>query len=180
MEQIQIFKVGQTVPYPFNTANVQDGAILTLDAEGAACLGIYFGGMTKEEALAIRKKPISTAAVSEPPYWLGAIKIGPVICELEYDPMRDVKRGQPFSADFFRENSLVTILGIDSRDMNLRALRAATYPPKLLRSLFEAYSEFTPDEKYSMGYQTFLFRHRKGTIEDLWQKMTKTGAFGEK
>ena len=67
--------------------------------------------------------------------------------------MLELNAGHSFSAEFFRENALVTILGIDSKGMVLKAGRIATYLSKFLSSLYLTFSRFTPraGDKLSPG-----------------------------
>ena len=106
-----LLEVGKRVPSPFCDIVIRDGALFKFAKDGSTYLPIYFFDMSNEEAQEIRAGKIRTAYLAEPPFWLGFIRIGGIICELEVDPMLELNAGHSFSAEFFRENALVTKIG---------------------------------------------------------------------
>ena len=173
-----LLEVGKRVPSPFCDIAIRDGALFKFAEDGSAYLPIYFFGMSNEEAQEIRTGKIRTAYLAEPPFWLGFIRIGNIICELEVDPMLELNAGHSFSAELFRGNALVTILGIDSRGMVLKAGRVVTYPSKFLSSLYLTFSRFTPSSDYSRQYQAYLAHLRRFDEKTLWQRAEQSGFFG--
>lgn len=173
-----LLEVGKRVPSPFCDIVIRDGALFKFAEDGSTYLPIYFFDMSNEEAQEIRAGKIRTAYLAEPPFWLGFIRIGSIICELEVDPMLELNAGHSFSAEFFRENALVTILGIDSKGMVLKAGRAVTYPSKFLSSLYLTFSRFTPSGDYSRQYQAYLAHLRRFDEKTLWQRAEQSGFFG--
>jgi hypothetical protein len=173
---------GQTAPKFFWRHNwpVRDGAAFTLLEDGQPFIAIYLNCMTEEEIEHISARPIESAYWSEGGFWLGILKIGRMMQELSFDPMIHVLNYQSFSPELFRENRIVTIVGIDSADMTVRALHAATYPWKFLRSLFEAFKGFCPQEGYSEAYGKIINEHDHLPLTALWGKFTPGGYFGEK
>ena len=92
--------------------------------------------------------------------------------------MLELNAGHSFSAELFRGNALVTILGIDSRGMVLKAGRVVTYPSKFLSSLYLTFSRFTPSSDYSRQYQAYLAHLRRFDEKTLWQRAEQSGFFG--
>ena len=80
-----LLEIGERVPSPFCDIAIRDGALFKFDEDGSAYLPIYFFGMSNEETQKIRTGKIRTAYLAEPPFWLGFIRIGSIICELEVD-----------------------------------------------------------------------------------------------
>ena len=74
----------------------------------------------------------------------------------------------------------MTFIGIDTADMTVKALRAATYPWKFLESLEEAFRGFCPQAGYSEAYGRVIGEFEHLSLPMLWGKFTPGGYFGEK
>jgi hypothetical protein len=174
------FTVGKRVPSPFCDTATANGAIFTLDAEGAAFIAIYLSDMTHKEIKQIQKNPIETGFFSESRYWLGLIQIGKSQYELSFNPVSHYRHRGNFSNELFRASQIVQVMGIDSHGMTLKAVRAVTYPHKFLDSLYFTFADMVPDDVYDDIYDVFLNGLRTRSVQELWDMSEKSGAFGEK
>ena len=75
-----LLEIGERVLSSFCDIAIRDEALFKFDEDGSAYLPIYFFGMSNEETQKIR-----IVYLAEPPFWLGFIRIGSIICELEVD-----------------------------------------------------------------------------------------------
>jgi hypothetical protein len=135
---------------------------------------------TEDLAKMMTELPIETAYYSNGVFWAGLLKIGCYLADISFDPMKHVKAYHSFKADFFRNNRLVTILGIDTDSMIVKAIRVASYPPKLLDSLYLTFANFTPKDSYSDVYDVFLQAMDGFPLEFLWLVFEEAGFFGER
>ncbi len=177
---MHLLKVGEKAPAPFCNSGVSDGAMMDMDRDGNIVILIYYDGITKSEAEEIGSGKIEAAYVSDPPFWMGMIKVGKTLCEIEFDPALHLRGRGSFDPECFRKNTLVTILGIDSKTKIIKALKVATFPVKLLDSIYLSYSgNANWTQGYSQKYQLFLNHKRAVSMEALWDKMDKAGYFGD-
>jgi hypothetical protein len=159
---------------------VRCGTSFNLLEDGRPFIVTYLWDITEEEVWHIGEGKIKTAYWREHCYWLGLIKMGEMLQQLVFDPMVQVLNYQRFSGDLFRENRLVNFVGIDSRDMRVKALRAATYPWKFLASLHEAFKQFQPRANYTSDYRGLIKKFDQLPLPLLWEFFTPGGYFGEK
>jgi hypothetical protein len=100
--------------------------------------------------------------------------------ELAFNPMTHYFNYHSFKPDLFQKNRIVTFVGIDTADMTIKAMHAATYPWKFLASLKEAFGEFSPKSAYSSVYARLISVFDRFPLPLLWQNFTPGGYFGEK
>ena len=159
---------------------MRDGASFSLLENGQPFIAFYLSHMTEEEIAHIGGWRIESAYWSSGGFWLGVLKIGKMMQQLAFNPMVHLFNYKRFSSDLFQENRLVTFVGIDSVDMTVKVLRAATYPWKFLVSLEEAFRGFSPHDDYSRVYDRIINGFNYLPLMHLWGKFTPGGYFGEK
>jgi hypothetical protein len=76
---------------------------------------------------------------------------------------------------------LVQFLGIESSNMILKIFRTATFHPKFLESLKQAYEKFDASAGYSYTnqFRTYLAKWRSYSQEELLKLMTPSEVFGD-
>jgi hypothetical protein len=84
--------------------------------------------MTSDELECTQSSRIETAYFSYGGYWLGMLKMEGMLYELEFDPMLHWLAYGTFSNELFKTNRIVSIIGLESADMRVKVLRAATCP----------------------------------------------------
>jgi hypothetical protein len=179
-KELLFLAVGEEAPRNFwrKGSLTADGAALDLAEDGQPFISFFLRDMTEKEAEHIGGGKIETAYWLDRGFWLGLLKIGEMLFEITFDPMVHYLSYQGFSRDLFRENRAVTIIGIDTADMVVRALRASTYPWKFLSGLFEAFDGFYPRDSYTKEYRRLL--ESFAPLPLLWENFTPGGYFGEK
>jgi hypothetical protein len=181
---MQILTVGEKAPKFFYRANdnapIRDGASFNLLENGRPFIAFYLRNMEEEEAELIGTHEIESAYWHNGGFWLGMLKIGEMLQELSFDPMVHYLNFGSFSPDLFLENRIVSFVGIDTADMTIKVMRAATYPWKFLESLHVAFGGFSPRDDYSYLYQGVGDDFDRLPMWLLWEKLTPGGCFGEK
>jgi hypothetical protein len=172
--------IDEVVPAPFNKATQTDGAVFELGVTGRAVICLYLTDMGETDVETISCLSLETAYYSRGTFWVGILKVGNLLVELSFDPMKHFLAYGSFSADFFRTNRLVTILGVDTATMILKVIRVGSYPHKFLDSLYLTFANFKPSEWYSEFYDYFLNRISSYSLETLWDNFERAGTFGEK
>jgi hypothetical protein len=175
-----IIGLEQIAPPLFQRAyNGTDGSCFNLGSDGEPFICIYLKNMTIKELDCIQDCRIETAYLNLRGYWLGMIKIGQMLYELQFDPMLHYSAYGAFSNELFQVNRIVSFLGIEGTDMRVKALRAATYPRKFLVGLHQAFADFTPEDGYSKRYRKIVSYCQGYPLPVLWRNLTPSGYFGE-
>jgi hypothetical protein len=108
------------------------------------------------------------------------LKIGEMYFELCFDPVVHTRAHGSFSPELFRENRLVSFVGIDTKTELIRTLRAATYPRKFLESLYLAYQLYEPKLDYGEFYKGLTESWEVRSLPQSWQLYHPCGMFGGK
>jgi hypothetical protein len=178
-----VLAVGEKAPsflWRQNSGIGVNGASFNIAEDGQPFIITYLQNMTEEEVEHIGGRQIESAYWSGGSFWLGLLKIGEMLQEITFDPMVHFLHYQCFSPFMFRENRLVTFVGIDSADMTIKVLRTTMYPWKFLDSLFEAFRDFYPRDDYTIVYQRLIRKFDRLPLTTLWENFMPGGYFGEK
>ena len=176
-----ILSVGDIVPKPFlHHPPPKDGACFNLSDDGTPFISIYLHQMVQAEQDLINDAPIEARYFSVDGFWMGMLKFERMFQEITFDPMLHFKGYGSFCCrELFRHNRLVTIMGIESSSMEIKVMRAATYPWRFLESLYNTFEHFTPSSEYSKMYKEMVKTLHVHEISLLWGRFTPAGYFGE-
>jgi hypothetical protein len=173
------FAEGEQVPSLFQVSIPLDASLFELLDGGTPFIVIYIPDMTLEETQKIRSSPIESGYIKEKYFWLGMIKVDDMIFELQFSPSEHFRKYSDFSINFFDDSKIVRVLGIDSSTSELNVLRCMTYPLKFSESLRSTFDGLTSLVGYDLVYEQFLEKQRQLSVEELWEKAKKSGAFVE-
>lgn len=163
-------------PSPFPAKPNFDGAHFEADQRGFLFL-IYLSAMNSKERRALKSEIIRSRVLKDDNKLLTLIKFGTsdLIFELSFDPnlYKDNRSEQ------INKVNTVQVVGIDSRDNTLQALRLASVPKNLLGTWRDCFQSAKEDDSFSKKYGAWLDQlYSRHSVLDLWNVAENTGTFG--
>jgi hypothetical protein len=156
--EYQAMSVGGRFDYRNADQIIRGRDIMLLDWDPSGfILIVAMAGMTDREAEIIRKHKMTISAFTDRecvlPLW--RFEDGDVYGETPFDPTVYQAR-IPGSREQIMRTGLVTIVGVDSNTMTIRALRALSLPAHFKRAIREAWQNAWDNPVYSQQYARWV------------------------
>lgn len=162
----------------FQPGAIMNGGILEILHDKGLMLVLYMQNMRKSEEQAIRKSKIHVRTIKEWPNMLMLIRFASpdnLIFEISFDAglYSDERR------NYLGETNLLQIVGVESTNNTIRAMRLVSIPRNLLATMVRYWSPST-DKDHFARYRCWIDNlYARYTTMQLWNMAEYTGQLGE-
>ena len=182
MSADQILKLAVGERFTYRNAEVLRGQELFLlewDRSGYMLI-IALPGMTNREADVVKQHKVQVRALIEGvfvlPFW--RFMDSALYGETPFDPMA-YRSSLPESIKEIPQTNLITVVGLDSASMFVRALRVANLPAAWLRRVVPAWEPAWEDPEYRSRYAAWLDRLATLSLDEVERRTERLGFLGE-
>lgn len=157
----------------------RDRVVLEWDQSGFILI-CAMTDMTEVESQNLSQNKVRVSAMIEGEFILPVWRFAgsQVYGETPFDPT--VYRPYvPGSREQILDSRIVTIVGVDSETMVVRALRAANLPPRFIRATQDAWKTAWDDPTYSKRYASWIGTMMCYSTEELIERAEYTGSLGD-
>lgn len=180
MNRVLELSVGKPFRYKDADARLRSRELFLLEWDVSGyMLIIALPGMTDEEALVVRQNRVAVKAVIDGPFVLPFWEFegSPLYGETPFDPTA-YRAMLPESTTEIPQANLVTVVGVDSASMLVRALRVANLPAGW-RRVVPAWEPAWEDPEYRSRYAAWLDRLATLSLDEVERRTERLGFLGE-
>lgn len=181
MTEYMAMSVGQRLDYRNVDAVVQgrDRLVLEWDQSGFILI-CAMAGMMEDESQILKQNKVRVSAMVEGGFVLPVWRFAgsQVYGETPFDPTV-YRLHVPDSHEQILSSRIVTIVGVDSETMVVRALRAANLPPRLAHAMHDAWKTAWDDPTYSRRYASWISTMMCYSMEELVERAEYMGSLGD-
>ncbi|AOY75388.1 hypothetical protein CLFO_43260 [Clostridium formicaceticum] len=176
-------EVGQ--PCPPIIKNIEryrrfSGAKLEVHDNGNYLLLVFLDGMTNKEVEALRSSKITFKTIEERETGFLLTLVG-ISSRLQFEIIFDptLYKGARGQIAALEKSNLITLVGIDTRNMNVRALRVITPPKRLRTKWLSSWNSMINMKDCSRLYVQWINSLYRYTLDELWNMAAYEGKGGE-
>lgn len=155
---LQRFEVGKPLAYRDVETRIRNQTLMLLEWDNSGyILIIALPDMTEKETAIIKKNRVRVHAIAESGYILPVWHFtgSQLFGETPFDPTA-YRNYIPNYSELLPKTNLVTIIGVDSATMVIKALRAANLPSAAVKMATSAWESILDDTSYSSKYARWV------------------------
>lgn len=171
--EINMISVGETLP-PISK-NMEkykkfNGAKLEVDSDGNYFMYVFIDGMTKNEEEALKNKKITFKVIEEEEYEFLLTLVG-ISDDLQFEIIFDptLYKSNKVGIARFKKSNFITLVGVDTRNMIVKACRIFTIPDHLRKIWLDSWEKMIGIEYCNFIYMNWVSNLYQYPLKRLWE-----------